>query len=307
MSQFEYNDLNKFYVSVGIFLIGITFLLPWLFLKENFDLLVKVEELNQMTSSARTIIESRQSLIGTYSLVIPVISVVSFITGTFMVFKGIRGWRKLQLILEEREALTNKKLALEIVNLSVEEKLEKISKDIEDAQANEFYEEAPPPKKENMILAEQFIRVEKMFGDLIRKAVDNRFKVYQDFRIEEREYDLLLKSPLLLEKDIVFEVKFSTARVGGQYFYQSLNELKNKLESYRRKVKSNTDGRLVFIMPSKALIQKSLQLESLYGDTMSLIDKGNRESKGEGIKICYIDADRLSSYSTAEIVTILNL
>jgi len=28
MSQFEYNDLNKFFVSVGIFLIGLTFSPP---------------------------------------------------------------------------------------------------------------------------------------------------------------------------------------------------------------------------------------------------------------------------------------
>lgn len=307
MSQFEYNDLNKFFVSVGVFLIGLTFLLPWLFLKENFDLLVKVEDLNKLTSSAKTIIENRQSLIGTYSLVIPIVSIISFLIGAFLIFKGIKGWRKLQIILEEREDLTNKKLSLEIVKLSENEKLEKVSKDIAIAQATSPVTEVMPNKEANLSLAQQYLKVEKTFGDLVRKAIDDKFKVFQDFRIEENEFDLLLKSPLLSDKDIVFEIKYSTSRVGGQYFHQSLQQLKKSLNYYRQKMKSNAEGRLVFIMPSKALTQKSMQPESLYDDTLSLIEKGNRENRREGINICYLEYEKLDTYSSDEIISILKL
>lgn len=307
MSQFEYNDLNKFFVSVGVFLIGLTFLLPWLFLKENFDLMVKVEELNKLTTSAKIIIENRQSLIGTYSIVIPIISIISFLIGAFLIFKGIKGWRKLQIILEEREELTNKKLTLEIVKLSEEEKLEKVSKDIEVAQATSPITDLKPNKEENLSLAQQYLKVERIFGELVRKAIDDKFKVFQDFRIEENEFDLLLKSPLLSDKDIVFEIKYSNSRVGGQYFHQSLQHLKKSLDYYRQKMKSKADGRLVFIMPSKALTQKSMQPESLYDDTLSLIEKGNRENKSEGINICYLDYDKLDTYTSDEIISILKL
>lgn len=307
MSQFEYNDLNKFFVSVGVFLIGLTFLLPWLFLKENFDLLVKVEDLNKLTFSAKIIIEHRQSLIGTYSLVIPIVSIISFVIGAFLIFKGIKGWRKLQIILEEREELTNKKLSLEIVKLSEDEKLEKVSKDIAIAQATSSEIDVKQNKEANLSLAEQYLKVEKTFGDLVRKAIDDKFKVFQDFRIEENEFDLLLKSPLLSDKDIVFEVKYSTSRVGGQYFHQSLHQLKKSLDYYRQKMKSKADGRLVFIMPSKALTQKSMQPESLYDDTLSLIEKGNRDNRRDGINICYLDYDKLDTYTSDEIISILKL
>jgi hypothetical protein len=307
MSQFEYNDLNKFFVSVGVFLIGLTFLLPWLFLKENFDLLVKVEDLNKLTSSAKSIIEHRQSLIGTYSIVIPIVSIVSFLIGGFLIFKGIRGWRKLQIILEEREELTNKKLSLEIVKLSEEEKLEKVSKDIQIAQTTSSPTDTKKTKEANLSLAQQYLKVEKTFGNLVRKAIDDKFKVFQDFRIEENEFDLLLKSPMLSDKDIIFEVKYSTSRVGGQYFHQSLQQLKKSLDYYRQKMKSKADGRLVFIMPSKALTEKSMQPESLYGNTLSLIENGNRENRREGIHICYLDYDKLETYTSDEIISILKL
>lgn len=307
MSQFEYNDLNKFFVSVGVFLIGLTFLLPWLFLKESFDLLIKVEDLNKLTTSAKTIIENRQSLIGTYSFVIPIVSIISFLIGAFLIFKGIKGWRKLQIILEEREELTNKKLSLEIVKLSEDEKLEKVSKDIAIAQATSPVTDIKPNKETNLSLAQQYLKVEKTFGDLVRKAIDDKFKVFQDFRIEENEFDLLLKSPVLSDKDIVFEVKYSSSRVGGQYFHQSLQQLKKSLDYYRQKMKSKADGRLVFIMPSKALTEKSMQPESLYDDTLSLIEKGNRENRREGINICYLDYDKLDTYTSEEIISILKL
>jgi hypothetical protein len=307
MSQFEYNDLNKFFVSVGIFLIGLTFLLPWLFLKENFDLLVKVEDLNKLTSSAKSIIEQRQSLIGTYSLVIPIVSIISFLIGAFLIFKGTRGWRKLQIILEEREELTNKKLSLEIVKLSEEEKFEKVSKDIEIAQITNSSTDIKKTKEARLSLAQQYLKVEKTFGNLVRKAIDDRFKVFQDFRIEENEFDLLLKSPMLSEKDILFEVKYSASRIGGQYFHQSLQQLKKSLGYYRQKMKSKADGRLVFIMPSKGLTEKSMQPESLYENTLSLIENSNRENRREGIYICHLDYDKLETYTSDEIISILKL
>lgn len=307
MRHFEYNDLNKFIVSVGIFLIGLTFFLPWLFLKENFDLLIRAEELNKLTPIAKDIVQNRQALIGTYSLIIPVISLASFILGTFLVFKGIGGWRKLQIILEAREELTNKKLSLEIVKLSEAEKLEKVSKDIEMSQQSNSIEETKKGQETTLTTAQQYLKAEKVFGELVRKAFGDKYKIYQDFRIDRNEFDLLLKAPLLFDKDVIFEVKYSSSRVGGQYFYQSLQQLKNVLAYYRQNIKDRTAGRLVFIMPSEAAKAKSKQPDSLYENTLYLIDIANRANKGEGIHICFLDFNKLEAYTSEEIVLLLKL
>ena len=129
MSQFEYNDLNKFFVSVGVFLIGLTFLLPWLYLRENFNLLITEDNLNTLTTISRDVIEKRQTIVSVLSYIIPTISIGSFGYGIYLFFKGIKGWKKLQSINEEREELkktgeqlANQKLTLEIQALSLSEK-----------------------------------------------------------------------------------------------------------------------------------------------------------------------------------------
>ena len=47
MSKFEYSDFYKFIASVGITLIALSVFVPWLFLKEPFDLLQRQDEIRQ--------------------------------------------------------------------------------------------------------------------------------------------------------------------------------------------------------------------------------------------------------------------
>jgi hypothetical protein len=139
MSQFEYNDRNKFFVSIGVFLIGLTFLLPWLFLRENFDLLIKSSDLQTYTVTAQDIIKQRQSITSAFSIIVPIVSICSFIIGIVLCYKGINGWKKLQDINEVRDQLINKKLTLEIERLSISETKEpKVSPlaNIEDEKAS---------------------------------------------------------------------------------------------------------------------------------------------------------------------------
>lgn len=108
MSQFEYTDLNKFFVSIGVFLIGITFLLPWLFFRENFDLLIKSEELNSYTETAQRIIHQRQSIVSYFPTIILIISSLCFLSGIYLCIKGIRGWNKAERLKHEASQLANK-------------------------------------------------------------------------------------------------------------------------------------------------------------------------------------------------------
>ena len=122
MAQFEYNDLNKFFVSIGVFLIGLTFILPWLFLREDFNLLITSENLSKFTLGAQKIIKQRQSFVGLLSVIIPIISILTLSSGTFLIYKGIRGWRKLQLLIEEREkASTIYKTVPEVIDVDKKE------------------------------------------------------------------------------------------------------------------------------------------------------------------------------------------
>lgn len=122
MSQFQYKDLNKFFASIGVFLIGLTFLLPWLFLQESFNLQIKTEELKVYTQTAQEIITQQQDIVSILYTIIPIISICSFLGGFyFLFFKGVRGWKKwddaneqMEALRKENQQLQNKKLTIEL-------------------------------------------------------------------------------------------------------------------------------------------------------------------------------------------------
>jgi hypothetical protein len=61
--QIEYGDFYKFVVSLGIALVLAAILVPvpWLFLREPFDLMVEASRLGQLTPTAQHIVSVRQT------------------------------------------------------------------------------------------------------------------------------------------------------------------------------------------------------------------------------------------------------
>ena len=57
--RFEFGDLYKFVVSLGVILVTLAVLGPWLFLREPFDLQVTQTELQGFTKRARQTILKR--------------------------------------------------------------------------------------------------------------------------------------------------------------------------------------------------------------------------------------------------------
>ncbi len=302
MKQFEYNDLNKFFVSVGIFLIGLTFMLPWLYLREKFDLEVKANDLEEFTEVAQNIIGRRQNITGWLSIIVPIISIISFLTGAFLTYIGIKGWRKLQIILEEREELINKELSAKIVQLSRTEKIEKVNQELQTQD-----EEIKSTPNEKTTFASKYIEAETKFYNRINLIYQDSYKISKDIRINENEYDILYRSPLKMEKDVIFELKYSESYLRGSYFFGALNQLTSSLNYYQQNIKSNAIGRLVFLMPYKALHGENKHPRSFYGKSIDLIKSENSKLTGKDIMITYFDVNKIDTYTDEEIKDKLNI
>jgi hypothetical protein len=54
MAQLEYGDYYKFVASAGIALIAGAVVVPWMFLREPFDLAVEASKIGLLTPDART-------------------------------------------------------------------------------------------------------------------------------------------------------------------------------------------------------------------------------------------------------------
>ena len=61
MNNFEYSDFHKFIVSIGLGFILLALFLPWLMLKESFDLQMQKNEIEKLTEPAKQAIIYRQA------------------------------------------------------------------------------------------------------------------------------------------------------------------------------------------------------------------------------------------------------
>src|SRR4051794_30715311 len=90
MEKPEYGDLYKFIASVGVVLISLALVFPWLMLRESFDVFHKASEIGEMTQTAQEVIAYRQSTalwwvqnVGYFSAALATIGLVTLAVGVY--------------------------------------------------------------------------------------------------------------------------------------------------------------------------------------------------------------------------------
>ncbi len=108
MNQFEYSNIYKFKVSVGTALIAFSFLLPWLYLRENFGMLVSKSEFESLTINAQNIILQKQALLNHAPIISLILCIFSLFIGIFLVSNGIKKWNEKEKRDAENDSIKNK-------------------------------------------------------------------------------------------------------------------------------------------------------------------------------------------------------
>src|ERR1700733_15089362 len=175
MDKFEFSDLYKFLVSAGIVLIGLSVVLPWLYLREPFDLLIEREKLATLTQTAQVLIQSRQNLVAIIYYVIPWVSVILFMIGTGSVIFGLFKWFKKQSILDSKELLDLRMLKKKLGKMTAGEIDEKSSREYEKiSEEEDQVEEAIPTKQ---IFLKDYEKIEAILIDKITLIYSSRYSI----------------------------------------------------------------------------------------------------------------------------------
>jgi hypothetical protein len=228
--QFEYGDFYKFIVSIGIALIISAVLLPWLFLREPFDLLLDSNQLARLTPSAQTIIAERHYLFTKFFHLVPWVSLVQFLTGMILACWGLMQWSHRQVLRDEGEDL-----GFEIQR----RKLKAMSPEQLDAKVEADLEEEPAvlgSRAEIRGSTRSILDVERAFHSRLIQCFGNSHKISLNQRLGTAEFDLILASRDAGEPDIIIELKYirhgfhsgwlrdvaSLVALSGQYYSQNL-------------------------------------------------------------------------------------
>jgi hypothetical protein len=102
-NQLEYGDYYKFIASAGIALIVGAVAIPWLFLREPFDLAVEASKIGLLTPDAQNIIHARQHLVAVIIGRLQIVSAVMASLGTVLTVIGLCFWYSRQSVRDRSE------------------------------------------------------------------------------------------------------------------------------------------------------------------------------------------------------------
>lgn len=199
--KFEFGDLYKFIVSLGVVLLMSAVIIPWLFLREPFDILKSVVGVEALTGVAQEIIKTRENVVLFVLRYLLVYSVVSFILGFCVIGYGLYKWRQNQLIIDERtkiELEEKKRANRDATDDEVETKI------LLDAAR----QDSAAAKEEVSNITRNYYEVENIAFNKFNEYYSGGYTVRRNRVIADIGIDILLEGNSLFIKDFIVEVKY---------------------------------------------------------------------------------------------------
>lgn len=245
MPQLEYGDYYKFRVSVGIALIIVSFVVPWLFLREPFDLLLENTQLLHLTPTAQALVSERQHLLEEIFLAVPWFSLASFVSGLMLASIGLVQWRRRQSLRDKSEELSLQKLELELTAMTpqqVEEKLE--------ANVEQQLRTAAPAEVASA--ASEFRRVEQAVRDRLSACLGDFYTVRANQRLGNAEYDAILEPKIKSTPDVIVDIKYIRKGFHSRWLRESVGRLVLANDYYVERLKRPAVSLLLIVTAEPA-------------------------------------------------------
>jgi hypothetical protein len=219
--KFEFGDLYRFMVSLGVVLISISILAPWLFLKEPFDLFKTKAELEAITDVARGAILSRQQSIDWILRFMPWFSAIGTACGIGFIYLGLKRWRTNQVLLDEQTKLEVELKKQSLRDATKDEIAVAVAQDYEAMVA----QEAPLEDYSFSSFQSGYIQLESHVAKRLAIVFGTKYQVECNKMVGGVEIDILLRGKTMLTKDVIIELR--SIRKGFNYGWLRESFLRN--------------------------------------------------------------------------------
>jgi len=246
MQKIEFGDINRFFVSIGLFLIGFALIIPYFYLKEDFGLYLKEEDVAKFDEQIVEIIRAKRNQVACLQKIIPFVSLTLIIGGIVFCFIGIKRWLKRQVKLDEK--LDNKvaKSKLDLKDSTPEERVVNAKKETAETEIAEQLEsgaEKPQNLKTEGYLS--YMAIEDKFFNYFKSVKNSNFDIFQQPKIGNRFFvDILLRAKTNKYSDRIIEIKYFK----NQLPLSSIEDSITKLATYISYYKENTNKRVIPIL-----------------------------------------------------------
>lgn len=237
MQKIDYGDINKFLVSIGLVLIALAVLTPYLYLKEDFGLYIEQSKIDQMQEPIKELITEKQSQVIKFQTFIPWISLSFFLFGLTSTIIGLVRWFKRQSKIDEKFDKELQKLDLEITSLTPEEKEEKAKQEVEEIESVEQQVTPSPVVKPSTHseYVKAYMQIEKGITEVFENYKSPNFDVLSQQRIGNRyEIDILLQAKTKRFLDRIVEIKYFRNRLSLKIIRDTIYRLNTQISYYNQ-------------------------------------------------------------------------
>ena len=227
--------------------------LPWLFLREPFDLGLEASKIGLLTADAQNVIHVRQHLVAVIIQRLPLASGIMALIGMALTSTGLKFWHSRQSVRDRSEDLQNEKLSKELEAMSPEQIETKAKNDLE----NEDDLEPAAALIQSPSAVSSLLAVEQALLSRISSCLGSSVKILSNQRLGNVEYDAIIRTKRT--KRVVVEIKYIRKGFNRGWFSEAVNGLASRMALYSKTLNEDTQGLLlVVIATSNSLLSQRL-------------------------------------------------
>jgi hypothetical protein len=298
--KIDYGDINKFLVSIGLVLIALAVLTPYLYLKEDFGLYIEQSKIDQMQEPIKELITDKQNQVIKFQGFVPWVSLSFFLLGLASTIIGLVRWFKRQSKIDEKFDKELQKLDLEITSLTPEEKEEKAKQEVEEIESVEQQVTpttvARPSTHSDYVKA--YMQIEKGLTDVFENYKSPNFDVLSQQRLGNRfAIDILLQAKTKRFLDRIVEIKYFRNRLSPKIIRDTIYRLNTQV-SYYNQASNRRVVPVLLIVYSK----DSTTAEDILKFQNRIIDDSQDIPNLDRLKVEFIEENEIEKFDVRRII-----
>lgn len=300
MQKIDYGDINKFLVSIGLVLIALAVLTPYLYLKEDFGLYIEQSKIDQMQEPIKELITEKQNQVIKFQIFIPWVSLSFFLLGLTSTIIGLVRWFKRQSKIDEKFDKELQKLDLEITSLTPEEKEEKAKQEVEEIESVEQQVTSSPVVKPSTHsdYVKAYMQIEKGITEVFENYKSPNFDVLSQQRIGNRyEIDILLQAKTKRFLDRIVEIKYFRNRLSLKIIRDTISRINTQI-SYYNQASNRRVVPVLLIVYSK----ETTTADDILKFQNRIIDESQDIPNLNRLKIDFIEENEIKKFDVRRII-----
>ena len=262
MAQLEYGDFYKFVASAGIALIAGAFAVPWLFLREPFDLTIDESKVKTLTPIARGAVMHRQQIVAGILPWLPWASVLLASLGFVLIICGLVMWSTRQRVRDRGEEAATKKAEQELRQMTEHEIKVKAVQELESVEEESQQPQVVAPVRVPVSALDAYLDAERALFARMNECLGPDVHIQTNQRVGNVEYDAIVR--LGPDERVIVDVKYIRKGFNSGFLAETVNGLTARTALYASRFSAPSRAVLVIILasPNSIFVEKIENLKA---------------------------------------------